>query len=151
MEIKIVKDYDALSEVLADEVLSYMMSSSEKLICLPSGDTPLGAFKVIAESLAGKEEEGLSFKLVGLDEWVGMGRETEGSCQFYMNEYLYKPGSMADSRIVEFNARAENLEAEAVKMDRYVNENGPLDIVVLGIGMNGHLGLNEPGTSFESY
>ncbi|WP_394238765.1 6-phosphogluconolactonase [Niallia oryzisoli] len=151
MEIKTVKDYDALSACLADEVLSYMVSSSEKLICLPSGDTPLGAFKWIAESLAEKEAPSLHYKLVGLDEWVGMGRETEGSCQFYMNEHLYKPGKIDDARIVEFNAKAEDLENELEKMDQFLKEHGPLDLVVLGIGMNGHLGLNEPGTSFKTY
>jgi glucosamine-6-phosphate isomerase len=151
MELKIVPDYEALSQTLAGEVLTYMEASSEKLICLPSGDTPLGAFQVIARVLAQKDHTQLNFTLVGLDEWAGMDKDDEGSCQFYMNKYLYKPGSIPSENIIEFDAKQSDLDLECQKMDAFLQKHGPLDLVVLGIGMNGHLGLNEPGTSFSTY
>lgn len=148
VDIERVTDYGALSERLAAEVLSCMLDSGENLICLPSGDTPLGAFKIIASKLSGKSNR-LNFKLVGLDEWVGMGRDTKGSCQSCMFEHLYKPCAIGRDKIIEFNAQSADLEMECRKMDRFIAENGPIDLAVLGIGMNGHLGLNEPGTSFS--
>ncbi|MGG3470388.1 glucosamine-6-phosphate deaminase [Neobacillus pocheonensis] len=151
MEIVKVLDYDELSQQLAGEILSYMTTPDQKLICLPSGDTPLGAYRKISKNLLEKDLATLNFKFIGLDEWVGMGRETKGSCQYYMNEYLYKPIFIKDHQTIEFNARSLDLIEECHKMDQYLNHHGPLDLVVLGVGMNGHLGLNEPSSSFNSY
>ncbi len=151
VDIVRVADYGALSERLAAEVLSCMSDTGEKFICLPSGDTPLGAFKIIASKLSGNNANHLNFKFVGLDEWVGMGRDTKGSCQSCMFEHLYNPAAISNDQIIEFNAQSTDLEMECMKMDRFIEEKGPLDLVVLGIGMNGHLGLNEPGASFSQY
>jgi glucosamine-6-phosphate isomerase len=151
MKVKKVLDYETLSRSLADVILDYIRSSSEKLICLPSGDTPVGAYRIVSEALPQADIDSLKFKLVGLDEWVGMGYETAGSCQHYLNEHLYKPGLIPKDKIIEFNAQSLNLLDECEKMDDFLQKHGPLDLVVLGIGMNGHLGLNEPGTSFALY
>ena len=149
MDIEIFSDYDALSERLADEILSYMSDPSGKLICLPSGDTPRRAYQILSAALSRQKGSPLTCTLIGLDEWVGMDKDTPGSCQYVMHEWLYKPASIRDEQIIEFNARNPDLTGECKKMDRFIAEHGPIDLAVLGIGINGHLGLNEPGTSFR--
>jgi glucosamine-6-phosphate isomerase len=144
-----VNDYQELSEKVANEIISFMLNKEKKLICLPSGDTPIGAYKIICEKLNGINVNDLNVKFVGLGEWVGFGRDTVGSCQNYMFKNLYKPLSINNEKIVEFNARSSNLEMECNRIDKLIDREGPLDLVVLGIGVNGHLGLNEPKTSFQ--
>ncbi|TDT56511.1 glucosamine-6-phosphate deaminase [Fonticella tunisiensis] len=151
MKVVKVKDYEELSKNLGEEVLSYIRSKERKIICLPSGDTPVGAYQYIVKQLDDEDLNSYKSIFVGLDEWANMSREDEGSCQYYMYKYLFGPLGLDSDKIVEFNAKAEDLTNECLKMDKFLKEYGPLDLVVLGIGMNGHLGLNEPGTSFNEY
>ena len=112
-------NYQDLSSYLGEQIIDKMKSNTKSLICLASGDTPLGAFKYIVDKFENKDLTNDNFVFVGLDEWVGMDKNDKGSCQEYMDEYLF-------------------------------NNNG-LDLVVLGIGMNGHLGLNEPNEDCNQY
>ena len=68
-----------------------------------------------------------------------------------MEKYLFGKLKLGADQVIEFNAKAEDLENECKKMDDFIKSNGGLDLVVLGVGMNGHLGLNEPGVSFDNY
>lgn len=147
MQVIITKDYKELSEFIGKEILINIKEN--KLICVPSGDTPLGAYEYVSQNLKNKNLNDYRFTFIGLDEWVGMDRNDMGSCQEYMYKYLFQPSNIPENKIIEFKAKAQDLEEECFKMDKYLKENGPLDLVVLGIGMNGHLGLNEPGIDIK--
>ena len=151
MEIIKFEDYKGLSENLGNEILDCMKSEEKTLICLASGDTPLGAFEYIVNELGDEDLSKYNFTFVGLDEWAGMDKDDFGSCQDYMEKYLFGKLKLGADQVIEFNAKAEDLENECKKMDDFIKSNGGLDLVVLGVGMNGHLGLNEPGVSFDNY
>lgn len=149
--MKIIKanDYDMLSKTLASEISVYL-DKEDSLVCLPSGDTPVGAYNILVDNFKSHSHD-IKCKFVGLDEWVGMDKNTNGSCQEYMDRFLFSPLNISLGNIKEFNAKSKDLNDELNVMDKFIKENNGLDLVVLGIGMNGHLGLNEPGTSFDSY
>jgi glucosamine-6-phosphate isomerase len=151
MEIIKTKDYKELSEYAGKIILEEIKSDKKTLICLASGDTPQGAYTYVAEELKGEDLSKYNFIFVGLDEWAGMDKNDKGSCQDYMQRDLFGKLKLAPGQLVEFNAKSDNLEEECRKMDEFIKENGGLDLVILGVGMNGHLGLNEPGTDFEKY
>ena len=151
MEIIKTKDYKELSEYAGKIILDEIKSEKKTLICLASGDTPLGTYTYVADALKGEDLSKYNFVFVGLDEWVGMDKNDKGSCQDYMQRDLFGKLNLAQGQLVEFNAKSDNLEEECRKMDAFIKENGGLDLVILGVGMNGHLGLNEPGTSFDKY
>ncbi len=151
MEIIKTKDYKELSEYAGKIILDEIKSEKKTLICLASGDTPLGTYTYVANALKGEDLSKYNFVFVGLDEWVGMDKNDKGSCQDYMQRDLFGKLNLAQGQLVEFNAKSDNLEEECRKMDAFIKENGGLDLVILGVGMNGHLGLNEPGTSFDKY
>ena len=151
MEIIKTKDYKELSEYAGKIILDEIKSEKKTLICLASGDTPLGTSTYVADALKGEDLSKYNFVFVGLDEWVGMDKNDKGSCQDYMQRDLFGKLNLAQGQLVEFNAKSDNLEEECRKMDAFIKENGGLDLVILGVGMNGHLGLNEPGTSFDKY
>ena len=151
MEIIKTKDYKELSEYAGKIILEEIKSEKHTLICLASGDTPHGAYTYVADALKDEDLSKYNFVFVGLDEWAGMDKDDKGSCQDYMQRDLFGKLNLAPGQLVEFNAKADNLEEECRKMDDFIKENGGLDLVILGVGMNGHLGLNEPGTDFDMY
>lgn len=149
--IIVKKNYEDLSSYLGDQIVNKMKESRKNLICLASGDTPLGAFKYVTDKFTNNDLAKENFVFVGLDEWVSMDKNDKGSCQEYMEEYLFSKLKISKEQIIQFDAKSEDLENECHKMDKYIFENNGLDLVVLGIGMNGHLGLNEPNENYNQY
>ncbi len=123
----------------------------DAVLCLPSGSTPMGMFKILAERSKAGEVDFTKCTFVGLDEWVGMGPEDEGSCRYWIDRSFIKPIGFRDDQIIYFDAKSTDLPGECERVNQKVAELGGLDLMVLGVGMNGHLALNEPGTSFDSY
>ncbi|MES2795949.1 MAG: glucosamine-6-phosphate deaminase [Bacteroidota bacterium] len=146
MEIQIFEDYSALCENVAEIIVNQIQKKPDSLICLGSGDTPLGVFEILV-----KQGEDLDFSkvnFVGLDEWLGMDENDEGSCFYTMFQKLFIPLELKAEQIHCFDAKSDQLETECKKIDHLIDSNGGLDLILLGIGTNGHLAMNEPGTPF---
>jgi galactosamine-6-phosphate isomerase len=84
---------------------------------------------------------------LGLDEWGGMNGSDEGSCRYHLNNQLFDQINRDDEKICFFDGRAENLEEECSRVEMFIQQQGGIDVAILGLGMNGHIGMNEPGTS----
>ncbi|MPR35502.1 6-phosphogluconolactonase [Salmonirosea aquatica] len=149
--IKIYKDYETLSEAAAEYVVKLLADKPDAVLCLPSGSTPLGMFKILAEKSKAGEVDFSKCTFVGLDEWVGMGPDDEGSCRYWIDRDFLHPIGFRVDQIVYFDAKSDDLPGQCERVNQKVAELGGLDLMVLGVGMNGHLALNEPGTSFDSY
>jgi glucosamine-6-phosphate deaminase len=151
MMILVNKDYDKMSRAAADLVIDLVKSKPDALICFPSGDSPAGMFKyLVADALAGKVDFSQTW-FVGLDEWVGMGKDDDGSCTNFLFEHFFTPLAIKPAQRMFFDAKAADLDAACRDMDKFIKQHGPLDMMIVGIGMNGHIGLNEPGTDFNLY
>ena len=131
---------------VAGDTADYIRSHPGALLCLAAGDTPLPVY----EALVGMHKRGeidlTSVYYVGLDEWVGMGYETRGSCAQLMEDTLYGPAGIDDSRKTVWNGLCADPEAEIARVNAFIRAYGHIDFTLLGIGMNGHIGFNEPGT-----
>lgn len=149
MQIELFENYDLLCEKIAEKIVVAIDNKPNSLICLGSGDTPLGVFDYLVDMANDNLVDFSATHFVGLDEWVGMDENDEGSCFFTMYQKLFIPLQIADNQIHCFNAKSSNLENECSKIDKLIEENGGLDFLLLGIGTNGHLAMNEPGTPFE--
>ena len=149
--LQIYKDYQALSLAAAEQVEMLLTEKPDAVICLPSGSTPLGMFRILAEKSKAGEVDFTKCTFVGLDEWVGMGPGDQGSCRYWIDRDFLHPIGFRDDQIVYFDAKNDDLQGECDRVNRKVADLGGLDLMVLGVGMNGHLALNEPGTSFDSY
>jgi glucosamine-6-phosphate isomerase len=88
---------------------------------------------------------------IGLDEWVGVPPENEGSCHYFFKSLLLKPLNFSPEQIHLFNALSTDTAGECRKMDNLILQKGGIDLMIVGVGMNGHIGFNEPGTSFDKY
>jgi galactosamine-6-phosphate isomerase len=151
MQLKIYKDYQSLSEAAANEIIELVKNKSNAVICMASGETPRLTCKLFAEK-AVKEKADLShITFIGLDEWVGIPPENDGSCHYFFHTEIFKPLHFSPEQIHLFDAMSGNLEEECRKMDKVIFEKGGIDLMIVGIGMNGHIGFNEPGVSFDNY
>src|SRR5436190_24165000 len=84
---------------------------------------------------------------IGLDEWVGISPQVEGSCHFFLETVVFEPLHIHASRVHLFDAMSADLEEECRKMDQAITIAGGIDLMIVGVGMNGHIGFNEPGVS----
>jgi glucosamine-6-phosphate deaminase len=152
MTIKPYKDYNSMSRAAADLVIELVKSKPGALICFPSGDSPAGMFRyLVADAQAGKVDFSQTW-FVGLDEWVGMGKDDDGSCTNFLYEHFFTPLQIKPGQRKFFDAKAADLDAACRDMDAFIElHGGRLDMMIVGIGMNGHIGLNEPGTDFNLY
>jgi len=151
MHVKICKNYALLSEMMAREVLIQVGKKTESVLCFPSGDTPIGLFARLADLHKKGTVDFSSCRFVGLDEWVGMDETDEGSCKHTLYHKLFYPLGIQMKNIVFFDAKADDLNEECERIDRIIHTLGGIDLMILGVGMNGHLGLNEPGVNENLY
>jgi glucosamine-6-phosphate isomerase len=151
MKIFVSDTYEIMSRQAADEVVGIMRSRKQPLICTASGDSPAGLYKEFVERAGKKQLHASDWFFVGLDEWVGMNENDEGSCRYHLNQQLFNPLQIAGDKICFFDGRAEDLLAECKQTEDFIHELGGIDVAILGVGMNGHIGMNEPGTSANTY
>jgi len=140
-----------MSRAAADLVIGQVKGKPGSLICFPSGESPAGMFKYLVEDVQAGRVDLSKCYFVGLDEWVGLGKDDDGSCTKFLYEHFFIPLQVDMTRVKFFDAKAANLDAACRDMDTFIKLHGPLDMMIVGIGMNGHIGLNEPGTDFNLY
>ena len=145
-KVFVYDDYEGLSQK-AFEVMEEVVKQGKVTLGLATGSSPVGLYKRLVEA----HKDGLSFKDVqsfNLDEYVGLSKDHDQSYYHFMFEHLFKH--------VDFNLdnvhlpKGEgSLEEVAAEYESMLSQN-PQDLQLLGIGSNGHIGFNEPGTSFDS-
>lgn len=151
MQLKIHKDYKILSEHAAFEIVAMVKGKPDAVLCFASGDTPRLAYSLLSETGVKENADFSRCIFIGLDEWVGIPPDNEGSCSFFLHNTVFKPLHIESGKIHLFNALSGNLAEECKKMDKIIFEKGGIDLMVVGVGMNGHIGFNEPGVPTDKY
>ena len=150
MKIFIDNTYDDMSKHVADDVINIMQPLSQPLFCVASGHSPKGLYKELARLQNESLLNILQWYFLGLDEWIGLDRNDEGSCRYMLNEDVFKPLHVKEEKICCFDGKANDTDKECERIENFIQQHGGIDVAILGIGMNGHIGLNEPGTSSTS-
>lgn len=146
MTISIEKDYDLMSAKAADKVMAILESTEKPLLCPATGDTPKGLYKEMVTRILKNKTDISQWNFIGLDEWIGMNGKDEGSCRFHLDNDLLQPLKVKFENIIFFDGRADNLLEETGKAIFFIQSFGGIDVAIVGLGMNGHIGMNEPGT-----
>lgn len=144
-------DYQALSLATARQIAEFVVSKPDALLCFPAGDTSLGTFSHLISMSKNKEADFSCCHVVGLDEWVHLGEMQTGNCYHFLEKHLLGDLEIKKENICFFDGESENLQLQCELTDQYIHSHGGIDLMLLGVGMNGHVGLNEPGTSFDRY
>jgi glucosamine-6-phosphate deaminase len=145
MKILISENYDALSKKAAGMVVEQLKQKPASLLCFPSGESPTGMLKYLVSYAREGKADFSACSFIGLDEWAGMSSGNEGSCSHYLFAHFFTPMHIAPARITLFNGMAADAEVECERINSYLAAHGPIDMMIVGVGLNGHLGLNEPG------
>src|SRR4030095_10112922 len=132
MKIFVTDSYQNMSKKAADEVIYITQALENPVISPASGDSTAGLYKEIAERVRRNEMKISNWHFVGLDEWVGMNENDEGSCRYHLNLQLFSPLHIAEDRICFFNGRAGELEKECERVDDYILQHGGIDVAIVG-------------------
>jgi galactosamine-6-phosphate isomerase len=139
------EDYDRLSAAAAALVVSEVEKKKDLLLCAATGNSPKGLY----DALAGKAKADRGFfaalRTVKLDEWGGIAADHPGSAERYLRERLLGPLGIPPERYLAFAPAPPDPAAECARIRDELERHGPIDVCVLGLGVNGHLGFNEPG------
>lgn len=117
-------------------------------LCMASGHTPSRTCEIFVRLIKEEQINCAQLRFIGLDEWVGLTPDNTGSCQYFFNEKLIRPLGLQPEQVYMFDPLAADLDKECTKMDAVIQAHG-IDLMVVGIGMNGHIGFNEPGTAVD--
>ncbi|MFV0604526.1 MAG: glucosamine-6-phosphate deaminase [Niabella sp.] len=151
VELKIFNSYKNQSEAAAALMVNVVLNKPDALCCLATGDTPKLAYRLFVERIKTEKIDVSNCAFVGLDEWLGVPPKNSGSCSYYLYEHVFNPLQLPFNQIFLFDALTENEASSCAKMDMFINLRGGIDVMITGIGMNGHIGFNEPGTDEYSH
>jgi glucosamine-6-phosphate deaminase len=150
MLVIIKKDYEGMSLEGAKQVASLVRKKPDCVIGFATGSTPLGLYK---ELIRMHKMEGLDFSKVtsfNLDEYVGLPPSHDQSYHYFMWDNLFKHININPSNVYIPMGMAEDVEAFCEWYENKILEHGGIDLQILGIGANGHIAFNEPGSSLGS-
>ncbi len=149
--VTVVPDYNSLSDLAAERIISCLSQKPNAVVCLAGGNTPLGTYEKLIEKIAEHSLDLSCVTFVGLDEWIGLNGSIKGSCRQTLDEHLYKLLRIAESQILFFDGMASNIKRECERILFEINRLGGLDFILLGVGVNGHIGFNEPNVPMDKY
>jgi len=150
MEIIIQPDQEHASRLAACVVAALVRRKPDAVLGLATGSTPLGLYR---ELVRFHREEGLDFSRVttfNLDEYVGLGPDHPASYHMFMFEHLFKRLNIPRENIHIPDGLASDIPAHCAAYEQAIRDAGGIDMQVLGIGTDGHLGFNEPTSSLAS-
>ena len=150
MRVIIEQDYAGLSLRAAQIVADLVIRKPDCVLGLATGSTPLGLY---AELVRMSREEGLDFSRVttfNLDEYIGLGPDHEQSYRYFMEKNLFEGLHFRPCMTHVPNGLARDFVASCARYEKAIEDAGGIDLQVLGIGGDGHIGFNEPGSSLGS-
>jgi glucosamine-6-phosphate deaminase len=147
---RVVPDYEAISAAVAYVVAGRLEEEPSSVLMLPTGITPLGMYRRLVEMHRSGELSFANATFFNLDEYLGLAPDHEASYHVYMKEHFYGLIDVDPARVFVPDGAAPDPEEECERYEAAVREAGGIDVCVLGIGRNGHIGFNEPGAPFDS-
>ncbi len=144
------KDYDALSDRAAEILMNTVKKVENPVLGLATGSSPVGMYEKVAEACKTGLVDMSNVRTFNLDEYCGISSDHEQSYHHFMNANFFDHVNVKLKNINLPHGNPENPQAFADEYEEKIKDAGGIDLQVLGIGRNGHIGFNEPGTPFGS-
>lgn len=138
------------AQAVVSRIAAVLRAKPDALLCLAAGHSSLPVFTLL---LKAQKDHTLDFthaRFVGLDEWLDVPPSCEGACCNFLRRSLFTPLGLREEQLCLFNPLCTDAQAECARVERFIEARGGIDFLLLGIGMNGHLALNEPGERFSA-
>ncbi len=150
MEIIIAKNYRELSRLAAEAVIRQIRRKPRTVLGLPTGHTPIELYH---DLVAAYQTKKISFRYVStfnLDEYVGLNQTDPRGYHSYMRKNLFSKVDLKPENEHILDGRASNVKKECARFEAQLRKVGGIDLLILGIGKDGHIGFNEPGSKINS-
>ncbi|MDX8045639.1 glucosamine-6-phosphate deaminase [Gracilibacillus sp. S3-1-1] len=148
MKIIRAKDYQEMSKIAANILQDKINEHPAITLGLATGGTPEQTYAYLSEDTQTSFEHVTTFNL---DEYIGLSPTNPNSYHYYMNKHLFSKVNIPTEQIFLPNGFAEDLLEECRSYEQKIKQHNGIDLQLLGLGQNGHIGFNEPGTSFERH
>jgi len=145
LKITLFRDERVLAKALAKDIAAALREKPDIVLGLPTGRTPVRLYHELGTLHAHHEADFSRATTFNLDEFLGIPPEHPGSYRTFMERHLFSRVNLAPERINVLNGGAANPDEECRRYEAAIEGAGGIDLQLLGIGTNGHIGFNEPG------
>ncbi len=149
MRIYLAEDYKSMSRKVANIISAQVIVKPNCVLGLATGSTPMGAYQQLIEWYNKGDISFSQTRTVNLDEYVGLSPEHDQSYRYFMQHNFFNHVNIVPENTFLPNGLAEDLDAECSNYNARIEAFGGVDMQILGIGHNGHIGFNEPEAAFE--
>ena len=150
MQFITTKTYEEMSRQAANIISAQIIIKPESVLGLATGSSPVGIYKQLVDWYNKGDIDFSSVTSVNLDEYVGLTAENEQSYRYFMNSNFFDHININKDKTFVPNGCAEDLQKECEAYDKKIKDLGGIDLQLLGIGLDGHIGFNEPNKYFMS-
>ena len=145
MKIIVCKDYEEVSQVMAQKVADLINEKPDLVFCLPAGNSPIGMFKELVKMYQEGKVDFSKLRTFDMDEYVGCGPEDPHSFVYFFHQHFFDHVNINRENVRYPDALADDLDAMCKQYAQDIIDSGGLDIAITGIGDDGHIAFNEPG------
>jgi glucosamine-6-phosphate deaminase len=149
MKIYCAKDYKEMSRKAANIISAQIIMKPDCVLGLATGSTPIGTYQQLVEWYHKGDLDFTKVKTVNLDEYKGLAEDNKQSYRYFMNHNLFNHVNIDMNNTHVPNGLAEDEDAECARYTELIKALGGVDLQLLGLGHNGHIGFNEPSTAFD--
>ena len=149
MRIVLSDTYRDMSRKAAYIVASQIILNPRSVLGFATGETPLGLYRMLISMYWAGDLDFSGITTFNLDEYYGLSEESPYSYRFYMKKNLFQHINIREDQWHIPRGTAENVEEECRRYDRAIEKAGGIDLQILGLGVDGHIGFNEPDEKFE--
>jgi galactosamine-6-phosphate isomerase len=150
MKIHIAESYEKLSQLGANLVVEELRKNKRLLLCAATGGSPTGTYQLLGKEYQKTPALFSETRVIKLDEWGGIPMDNAATCETYIQQHLIRPLHISDHRYFGFHSNPAVPESECTRVQGLLLKEGPIDLCILGLGINGHLAFNEPAEYLQS-
>ena len=144
------KDYDDMSRKAANIIAAQIITKPDCVLGLATGSTPIGTYARLVKQYQEGDLDFSQVTSVNLDEYKGLTKDNDQSYYYFMNDNLFSKVNIDTKRTFLPDGTEADSEKACTEYDQIIASVGGVDLQLLGLGHNGHIGFNEPGTTFEA-
>ncbi|HEY3371865.1 MAG TPA: galactosamine-6-phosphate isomerase [Prolixibacteraceae bacterium] len=144
MKIDIIDTYEELSRKARDIIIQEIEKKKNLLLCTATGGSPTETYDLLGKEYQKNEDLFAQLRVLKLDEWGGIPMNHPATCESYLQAHLIQPLQISGSRYNGFYSNPADPLLECQNIQDKLDQEGPIDLCILGLGMNGHLAFNEP-------
>lgn len=148
-QMQLAENYEELSREFADMLVETVKRKANAVIVVATGDSPRLGYKIFVERVKKEQINVSQVTFIKLDEWIGLSSTNPATCEYFIQQELLIPLGIKKEAYISFDCEEEDKQLECRRVENMLNKLGGIDLAILGVGKNGHLGLNEPDKQLQ--